>query len=133
MVLFYYVKPFSLQHTVPSLSKMPTAKRLSKADRLFEKALFAINKNNVTMRVAALIARLPPSTFYRRLMNHNQPTARGTYLNMDEEGVIVQLVNHYSSQGFPLNREDMGDAVQTLVNSLPIDRQKKNFHYWSTW
>ena len=61
--------------------------------------------------------------FQYRLNHRNDSSVRGSVLTADEEGVIVSLITQYGAKGFPLGREDVADAVEILVNSLPPERQ----------
>ena len=97
---------------------------MSKQERCFKKALATVD-NGVDRRRASLIAHMPLSTFQYRLMHkYTKPISR-TYLTVDEENVIVDLVNKYSAHGFALSNEDIGDAVEIIVASFPADRRAR--------
>ena len=48
-----------------------------------------------------------------------------TAVTVEEEETIISLINRYSSKGFPLCNDDMGDAVEILVSSMPKYRHEK--------
>ena len=101
---------------------MPSAKRQSKAEKCFQNALLALDKDGVSRRKVASIARLPLSTFQYRLDHRNDCLVRRSVLTADEEGVIVSFITQYAFKRFPLGRKDVADAVEILFNSLPLER-----------
>ena len=76
-------------------------------------------------RHAVLIARLPLSTFQYPVMHKDDTKKLRTALTADEEETIVSLISYYSSKRFRLGNDDIGDAVEILVSSLPKYRQEK--------
>lgn len=92
--------------------------------KLIDKAFIAIEQG-ATRRVGASIARLPLAIFQNRWNNREIVTQpRRTSLTEAEEQTVVSLLIRFANHGYPLYRDDLCDAVELLVSSMPIARQQ---------
>lgn len=101
------------------------SRKTSKPERLFLKAVEAVENRQATRREAAIIARLPLSTFQYRLQKKSQPQARLKFLSAAEENTVVELIARYAHRRFNLRRNDVALAIQDLVTSMPLERQRR--------
>ena len=112
--------------TLSSLSNMVRKQpKQSKQDKLLAKAISSMEELHLTRRQAASIARLPLSTFQYQLKKRNNTSNERTYLSPVEEGKVVARISRYAERGFNISRADVATAVEDLVKSFPLERQKK--------
>jgi len=101
----------------------PKQTRESREARSFRKAVAAVAAG-ATQRQAAHIARLPLSTFHDRLHRHHnpRPPVNRSHLKHEEENEIVATINKFSERAVPMNRDDVADAVQVVVQKMDASR-----------
>jgi len=87
--------------------------------RQFSRAVTAVEQG-ASRREAARIARLPTSTFQERLMRHLNPKPRKSRqcLTSAEEQTFVTVLKRFSDRGLPMDRGDVTDEVEILVDKM---------------
>jgi len=98
-------------------------RRIALAEERFQDAVEA-HEEGVSVRMAARIARLPRSTFHRKLKEIGKPRIHHRCaLTKDEEQTIVDTIQVYWVSGHPLTHKDIMDAVELLVKNMPFSRR----------
>lgn len=99
-----------------------------RAAHRFRSAVIA-NQNNAPIRLAAKIARLPPTTFHRRLQKLKHPAEPAFHgrraLTDKEERVICEVAVRRADIGKPYSRVGLINVVAVFCSTLSAERQSR--------
>ena len=86
-------------------------------------ALLAVQRNEMSLRSAAKVARLSPAgiLYHLKKLQDDPPNCRLVLLPA-EETFVVELVREHAENGRWLTMKDLQDAVEILVSTFSDDR-----------
>jgi hypothetical protein len=109
---------------------MAPTKRISRQEKRLAEAVADINNGSRTVRAAAVAARVPATTLFRRAKAASSakaadpsrygtsPAGRRPDITAEEESRVVDLIREQSVLGHPMRRSDVADAVVIIVQAM---------------
>ena len=112
-----------------------------RAERRIEEALRAVESADLSIRKAAVAARVSRSTLHHRLKKRKSDAeddkrvpGRRCELTPGKGSQVIQLINHLSDLGMPLNANDIAEAVSVLTSRMnPVGEGEAGFTRSKVW